>query len=151
MRSLARTASRIYISTINTVDNRALLQQDLLINAYYDNVLQFTGILQGGDIEDRPGKIKMVVYDDFIITLDQASSFTGAYEKPAKDIIDTILSGTGYSAHSSTPTTIIPVVFYHANRLDAIKFMQKALACDVGTVEQPSILAPKCRSNQQTQ
>ena len=121
----------LYFYLFNTVDNRALLQQDLLINAYYDNVLQFTGILQGGDIEDRPGKIKMVVYDDFIITLDQASSFTGAYEKPAKDIIDTILSGTGYSAHSSTPTTIIPVVFYHANRLDAIKFMQKALACDV--------------------
>jgi hypothetical protein len=121
----------LYFYLFNTAANRALLQQDLLINAYYDDVLQFTGILQGGDIEDRPGKIKMVVYDDFIITLDQASSFTGAYEKPAKDIIDAILAGTGYSAHSSTPTTIIPVVFYHTNRLDAIKFMQKALACDV--------------------
>ncbi len=121
----------LYFYVFNTAANRALLQQDLLINAYYDNVLQFTGILQGGDIEDRPGKIKMVVYDDFIITLDQASSFTGAFEKPAKDIIDAILSGTGYSAHSSNPTTIVPVIFYHANRLDAIKFMQKALACDV--------------------
>jgi hypothetical protein len=123
--------SHLYFYLFNTAANRALLQQDLLVNAYYDDVLQFTGILQGGDIEDRPGKIKMVVYDDFIITLDQASSFTGAYEKPAKDIIDAILSGTGYSAHSSTPTTVIPVIFYHANRLDAIKFMQKALACDV--------------------
>ena len=121
----------LYFYVFNTAANRALLQQDLLINAYYDDVLQFTGILQGGDIEDRPGKIKMVVYDDFIITLDQASSFTGAYEKPAKDIIDAILSGTGYSSDSSTPTTIMPVIFYHANRLDAIKFMQKALACDV--------------------
>ena len=82
----------LYFYVFNTAANRALLQQDLLVNAYYDSVLQFTGILQGGDIEDRPGKIKMVVYDDFIITLDQASSFTGAYEKPAKDIIDAILS-----------------------------------------------------------
>ena len=73
----------------------------------------------------------MVVYDDLIITLDQASSITGAYEKPAEEIIADILSGTGYSADSSTPTTIVPVIFYHANRLDAIKFMQKALACDV--------------------
>jgi len=66
----------LYFYVFNTAANRALLQQDLLINAYYDNALQFTGILQGGDIEDRPGKIKMVVYDDFIITLDQASTIS---------------------------------------------------------------------------
>ena len=41
---------------------------------YFEMCLQFTGILQGGDLEDRPGKIKMVVYDDLIITLDQADT-----------------------------------------------------------------------------
>jgi hypothetical protein len=121
----------LYFYLFNTAENRALLQQDLIVAAYFDNVLQFTGILQGGDVEDRPGKIKFVVYDDFLLTLDQAESFTGAYEKPANIIISAILSGSGYTCHASTPTTVIPVVFYHANRLDAIRFMQKALACDV--------------------
>jgi hypothetical protein len=123
----------------NTAANQTLIQQDLLVNIYFDSVLQFTGILQGGDLEAKPTRILVTVVDDLFITLDKATPISGAFSERhgAKAILDVILAGTGYTSHASVPTTVIPVVFYHANRLDCMAFLRKALNMDfwhVGTV-----------------
>jgi hypothetical protein len=123
----------------NTAANQTLIQQDLLVNIYFDSVLQFTGILQGGDLEAKPTRILVTVVDDLFITLDKATPISGAFSERhgAKAILDVILAGTGYTSDASVPTTVIPVVFYHANRLDCMAFLRKALNMDfwhVGTV-----------------
>ena len=124
---------------INNETNQALIQQDLLVNVYFDNVLQFDGILQGGDLEAKPTKILATVVDDLFLTLDKATPISGVFAERhgAKVILDAILAGTGYTSDAGTPTTVIPVVFYHANRLDCMAFLRKALNMDfwhVGTV-----------------
>ena len=123
----------------NTTANQVLIQQDLLVNIYFDSVLQFTGILQGGDLEAKPTRILVTVVDDLFITLDKATPISGAFSERhgAKAILDVILAGTGYTSDAGVPTTVIPVVFYHANRLDCMAFLRKALNMDfwhVGTV-----------------
>jgi hypothetical protein len=123
----------------NTAANQTLIQQDLLVNIYFDSVLQFTGILQGGDLEAKPTRILVTVVDDLFITLDKATPISGVFSERhgAKAILDVILAGTGYTSDASVPTTVIPVVFYHANRLDCMAFLRKALNMDfwhIGTV-----------------
>jgi hypothetical protein len=116
----------------NTTANQTLIQQDLLVNIYFDSVLQFSGILQGGDLEAKPTRILVTVVDDLFITLDKATPISGAFSERhgAKAILDVILAGTGYTSDSTVPTTVIPVVFYHANRLDCMAFLRKALNMD---------------------
>ncbi len=113
----------------NTAANRTLIQLDLLVNIYFDSVLQFTGILQGGDLEAKPTKILVTVVDDLYLTLDKATPISGVFAERhgAKVILDAILDGTGYTSDAGTPTTVIPVVFYHANRLDCHGFSAQSV------------------------
>ena len=90
-------------------------------------------------LEAKPTRILVTVVDDLFITLDKATPISGAFSERhgAKAILDVILAGTGYTSDAGTPTTVIPVVFYHANRLDCMAFLRKALNMDfwhVGTV-----------------
>jgi hypothetical protein len=106
----------------NTPGNRTLIQQDVMVNLWFDNKLQFAGILSGGDIS--AGKIKAICYDTIALILDQYDTFTKVYDqKPANTILADLLSGTGLNIDGSAPTTAISVVFYNANRLDVLKFI----------------------------
>ena len=78
---------------INKADNRALIQQDLVTNIYFDNKLQFSGILSGGEIGSK--KIKATCYEAMPLILDQAEPFTGVYDAvSAKTIVEAVLAGT---------------------------------------------------------
>ena len=69
----------------NSAENRALIQQDLLVNIWFDDELQFSGTLCGGDI--KSSKIKAGLYDTVMLTLDEAEPVTGVYDqKPASAI-----------------------------------------------------------------
>lgn len=106
----------------NTSASRLLIQQDLMVNIWFDNKLQFTGILSGGDITG--GKIKTICYDPIALILDQYDTFTRVYDQKAANIIlSDLLLGTGLLTDGSAPTTAISVVFYNANRLDVLKFI----------------------------
>jgi hypothetical protein len=106
----------------NTQSNRTLIQQDVMVNFWFDNKLQFAGILSGGDISG--GKIKAICYDPIALILDQYDTFTKVYDqKAANTILTDLLSGTGLTIDGSAPTIAISVVFYNANRLDVLKFI----------------------------
>jgi hypothetical protein len=113
----------------NSAENRALIQQDLLVNIWFDDELQFSGTLCGGDI--KSSKIKAGLYDTVMLTLDEAEPVTGVYDqKPASTIAADLVAGTGILV-GSCPGTALSVVFYHANRLDCFKFLAAALNLDL--------------------
>ena len=113
----------------NSAENRALIQQDLLVNIWFDDELQFSGTLCGGDI--KSSKIKAVLYDTVMLALDEAEPVTGVYDqKPASTIAADLVAGTGISV-GSCPATALSVVLYHANRLDCFKFLSAALNLDL--------------------
>lgn len=107
----------------NTSANRALIQQDLQVAIYFDDKLQFVGVLSGGDLGGK--KIKAICYEAMPLILGQHDTFTGVYDfKEANKIIADVLSGTGVISDSATePTVVISAVFYEANRLDIVKFI----------------------------
>jgi hypothetical protein len=113
----------------NTAANRALVQQDLLVAVWFDDTLVFSGTLSGGDLGAT--RIKAVIYDTVMLTLDEAEPVSGVYDqKSASTIAAAVLSGTGLSL-GACPSTAVSVVFYNANRLDCLKFLADALNLDL--------------------
>jgi hypothetical protein len=113
----------------NSAVNRALIQQDLLVAVWFDDALVFSGTLSGGDISST--RIKAVIYDTVMLTLDEAEPISGVYDqKPASTIAADIVAGTGISV-GPCPSTPVSVVFYNANRLDCFKFLADALNLDL--------------------
>jgi hypothetical protein len=109
----------------NTSENRALIQQDLLVAVWFDDTLVFSGTLSGGDLGSR--RIKAVIYDTVMLTLDEAEPVSGVYDqKAASTIAADIVAGTGITL-GDCPSTPVSVVLYNANRLDVFKFLADAL------------------------
>jgi hypothetical protein len=121
----------------NTVENRALIQQDLLVAVWFDDTLVFSGTLSGGDLGSK--RIKAVIYDTVMLTLDEAEPISGVYDQKAASIITSaIISGTGITL-GDCPSTPVSVVFYNANRLDCFKFLADALNLDLYSTSGTSI------------
>jgi len=121
----------------NSAENRVLIQQDLLVNIWFDDELQFSGTLCGGDI--KSSKIKALLYETVMLTLDEAEPVNGVYDqKSASEIAADLVSGTGISV-GSCPATALSVVFYHANRLDCFKFLAAALNLDLYSTDGTTI------------
>jgi hypothetical protein len=113
----------------NTVENRALIQQDLLVAVWFDDTLVFSGTLSGGDLGST--RIKAVIYDTVMLTLDEAEPLSGVYDqKAASTIAADLVAGTGITV-GACPSTAVSVVLYNANRLDVFKFLSDALNLDL--------------------
>jgi hypothetical protein len=113
----------------NSAENRALIQQDLLVAVWFDDTLVFSGTLSGGDLGSK--RIKAVIYDTVMLTLDEAEPISGVYDqKAASTIAADIVAGTGITL-GSCPSTPVSAVFYNANRLDCFKFLADALNLDL--------------------
>ena len=113
----------------NSADNRALIQQDLLVAVWFEDALVFSGTLSGGDLGAT--RIKAVIYDTVMLILDAAEPVSGCYDqKPANVIAADLLAGTGISL-GYCPTTPKSAVFYNVNRLDGFKFLADALNLDL--------------------
>jgi hypothetical protein len=125
----------------NTSTNRWLVGLgNVLVNVYFNNDLQYSGILTTAEISST--KIKAVILDTVILMLDEAEPITGVYDAvPANQILAEVLAavpGTNLNA-GSCPTTAISVVFYKANRLDIVKFLAEATASEYWTSEGTTI------------
>jgi hypothetical protein len=113
----------------NSAENRALIQQDLLVAVWFDDTLVFSGTLSGGDLGSK--RIKAVIYDTVMLTLDEAEPVSGVYDqKAATTIAADLVAATGITL-GSCPSTPVSVVFYNANRLDCFKFLADALNLDL--------------------
>jgi hypothetical protein len=113
----------------NSPENRALIQQDLLVAVWFEDTLVFSGTLCGGDLGSK--RIKAVIYDTVMLTLDEAQPISGVYDqKAASTIASDIVVGTGITL-GDCPSTPVSVVFYNANRLDCFKFLSDALNLDL--------------------
>ena len=116
----------------NSAENRALIQQDLLVAVWFDDTLVFSGTLTGGELSSK--RIKAVIYDTVMLVLDEAEPVSGVYDqKPATAIAADLLAGTSLTL-GSCPSTLVSVVFYNANRLDCFKFLADALNLDLYSV-----------------
>ena len=121
--------------------NRALVGRgDVLVNIYFNEELQFSGILTTAEISSA--KIKATILDAVILMLDEAEPITGVYDSvPANQILTEVLAaipGTNLTM-GSCPTTAISVVFYKANRLDIVKFLAEATASEYWTSDGTTI------------
>ena len=125
----------------NTDVNRALVARgDVLVNIYFNEELQYSGILTTAEISSA--KIKATILDTVILMLDEAEPITGVYDSvPANQILAEVLAadpGTSLNA-AGCPTTAISVVFYKANRLDIVKFLAEATASEYWTSDGTTI------------
>ncbi len=103
----------------NSAENRALIQQDLLVAVWFDDTLVFSGTLSGGDLGSK--RIKAVIYDTVMLTLDEAEPISGVYDqKAASTIAADLVAGTGITL-GDCPSTPVSVVFYNANRLGLLQ------------------------------
>jgi hypothetical protein len=119
----------------NTSTNRWLVGLgNVLVNIYFNNDLQYSGILTTAEISSS--KIKAIILDTVILMLDEAEPITGVYDAvPANQILTEVLAavpGTNLTM-GNCPTTAISVVFYKANRLDIVKFLAEATASEYWT------------------
>ncbi len=121
----------------NTSENRALIQQDLLVAVWFDDTLVFSGTLSGGDLGRT--RIKAVIYDTVMLTLDEAEPVSGVYDQKAASTIAADLVATIGITLGSCPSTPVSVVFYNANRLDCFKFLADALNLDLYSTSGTSI------------
>lgn len=116
----------------NTPENRLLIQMDLLVAVWFEDTLVFSGTLSGGDLGNT--RIKAVIYDTVMLTLDEADTISGAYDqKPANVIAADLVAGTLIEV-GDCPTTPISVVFYNVNRVEGFKFLADALNLDLYSI-----------------
>jgi hypothetical protein len=112
----------------NTPNNRVLVSSDRTVAVFYNNYLQFSGLLRAADVGGK--KIKCYVYDVVFCALDDAEPITGVYDAvPANQIMTDVCTGISVN-YNVCPTTEVTLVLYKANRLDVVKFLADALGLD---------------------
>jgi hypothetical protein len=124
----------------NTEDYRSLLRRSPLVAVYFNEYLEYSGILCVAYLSSA--KLECVLLDSAVLMLDEAEPVTGVYDQvPANEILTEVLAVAPGTNLAIGDCTIAPVtaVFYKANRLDVVKFLAEATGSEFWPTEGTTI------------